>query len=141
MNVTTTDTTPVAAPMRLMPDSVISESLSSLKLAWVTPAKPGVAPGGFEPPLSASERSFRWTERRWWPRADSNRRYQPTADISLAGRAQGALFVVLREGGSPGRIRTADISLAGRAQGALFVVLREGGSPGRIRTADISLED
>jgi hypothetical protein len=33
MNVTTTDATPVAAPMRLKPDSVISEIVSSLVLA------------------------------------------------------------------------------------------------------------
>src|SRR5437016_1324208 len=35
MNVTTTDATPVAAPIRLMADSVISQSLSSMVLASV----------------------------------------------------------------------------------------------------------
>src|SRR2546421_5782693 len=46
MNVTTTDATPVAAPIRLMADSVISESLAAPVLAWETQGKRSVAKSG-----------------------------------------------------------------------------------------------
>src|SRR5438105_14942186 len=59
-----------------------------------------------------------------------------TRDLSLAGRAQGALSGTVRIG-SPGGIRTRDLSLAGRAPGALSRTARIG-RPGRARTPDLS---
>src|SRR5438309_8161009 len=51
MNVTITDATPVAAPIRLVADSVISESLAAPVLTWGTQGKSSSPKGTlFEPP-------------------------------------------------------------------------------------------